>query len=283
MGPDLNSGLCSILEDDRKTPRHIHICKQEDGEYMIVAGRNTIPPNCDLLKTIESQDITVAITGDLAFYALILGKPGMESKWCFLCDLSAREWACVHKVNGNMWNNDTLNAKRYAIIANSKMKAHDTRKGVKYIPILDVDPSLFIPPPLHIKLGLVNRAFIKPTGVSYMSWSQISVENIPISERIAHNLLIEADENICDHKEDQILWNLQHAEDYAAAKERLSEVQTDLGVQNLSIDQRQFFEFDKTVIKSEIEGYVISKKEMEAALKKTRSETFRFCTSNSRR
>eukprot|EP00957_Ditylum_brightwellii_P052696 3994716-Ditylum_brightwellii.AAC.1 len=102
------------------------------------------------------------------------------------------------------------------------MKAHD-RKGVKYIPILDVNPSLFIPPPLHIKLGLVNQAFIKPTGVSYMSWSQSHVENILISKQIAHNLLIEANENICDRKEDQILWNLQHAEDYAAAKERLSE------------------------------------------------------------
>ena len=275
MGPDLNSGLCSILEDDRKTPRRIHICKQEDGEYIIVAGRNTIPPNCELLKTIESQDITEAITGDLAFYALMLGKPGMDSKWCFLCDLAAREWACVHKVNGNMWNNNTLNAKRYAIIADSKMKAHD-RKGVKYIPILDVDPSLFIPPPLHIKLGLVNRAFIKPTGVSYMSWSQSRVENIPISERIAHNLLIEADENICDRKEDQILWNLQHVDDYAAAKERLSEVQTDLGVRNLPIDQKQSLEFDKAVIKSEIEGYVISKKEMEAALKKARSDRKSF-------
>ena len=103
----------------------------------------------------------------------MLGKSGMDSKWCFLCDLAAREWVCVHKVYGNMWNNNSLNAKkRYAIIANSNMaKAHD-RKGVKYsIPNLDVDLSLFIPPPLHIKHSLVNQAFIKPTGVGYMSWS----------------------------------------------------------------------------------------------------------------
>ena len=86
-------------------------------------------------------------------------------------------------------------------------------------------------------------------------------------------MLIEANENICDRKEDQILWNLQHQEYYAAAKERLSETQTDLGVRNLYIDQKQSLTFDKAKIKSVIEGYMIHKKEMEAALKKaTRSD-----------
>ena len=70
---------------------------------------------------------------------------------------------------------------------NNKLKPHEM-KEVKFKQILDVDPSLFIMPPLHIKLELVNWAFIKSDGYIYFPWSQKWIENIPDAEIIAWNI-----------------------------------------------------------------------------------------------
>jgi hypothetical protein len=271
MGPDLNAGLCSMLEADRKTSKSAHVCKQQDNKYILVTGTNTIPPNCEVVKTIGPEDISIAVTGDLAFYALMLGKPGMDSKWCFLCDCAASAWACMDQVKGIMWSNELMNEKRTAIAANPKMKQSE-KKGIKFIPILDVDPSLFIPPPLHIKLGLVNRAFIKTdTGKSYMSWSQARMENIPIAERIATNLFINADAELTDRKEDKTLWDLRHKQDLDDAKERLSELTSQLRQRNIPNDEKTRLLTDKAVTNEEIAGLNASFKRIVDDLKKARS------------
>ena len=142
MGPDLNRGLCSMLQEDHKTARGICIYKRDD-EYIIVTASNQIPPNCDEVQRITSDNVTIAVTGDLAFFATMLGKPSMDSKWCFLCRLGFTEWSRVNKVHGILWTRQALIDKCNAIQANTNMKASD-KEGVKFIAILDVDPSLFI-------------------------------------------------------------------------------------------------------------------------------------------
>ena len=92
-----------------------------------------------------------------------------------------------------MWTRQALIVKYNAIQRNANMKVSDNQ-GVKFITILDVDPSLFIPLPPHIKLGLVNREFIKNVGNCYFSWSQSQIENIPLPKHLSHNLLLEAEE-----------------------------------------------------------------------------------------
>jgi hypothetical protein len=137
---------------------------------------------------------------------------------------------------------------------------------------LDVDPSLFIPPPLHIKLGLVNRAFIKTdTGKSYMSWSQARMENIPIAERIATNLFINADAELTDRKEDKTLWDLRHKQDLDDAKERLSELTSQLRQRNIPNDEKTRLLTDKAVTNEEIAGLNASFKRIVDDLKKARS------------
>ena len=112
------------------------------------------------MQRITPENVTIDVTGDLTFFATMLGKTSMDSKWCFLCQLDFKEWAYVNKVNGLMWTRQALIDKNNAIQANANMKASN-KQGVKCIAILDVDPNLFIPPPLYIKVGLVNRAFNK--------------------------------------------------------------------------------------------------------------------------
>ena len=123
----------------------------------------------------------------MAFHPTMLGKLNMDSCWCTWCDASVREWATTEIVKGNMWTRQKLIDKLIQIQQNPKMEAYK-KKGVKEKPILNVDPSLFVPPPLHLKLSLVNRAFIKPDRYSYFSWSQKRVKNIPQSEQIMFHL-----------------------------------------------------------------------------------------------
>ena len=80
------------------------------------------------------------------------------------------------------------------------------KKGIKFRPILDIDPSLFVIPPLHVKLGLVNRAFIKTEGYSYFSWSQKCVENIPEEEKIAWDLYRNQQLRVEDKNEDIVIF-----------------------------------------------------------------------------
>ena len=43
------------------------------------------------------------MTGDLAYYAAVLGKPNMAGQWCTWCDLSKKEWIDVEHQKGNLW------------------------------------------------------------------------------------------------------------------------------------------------------------------------------------
>jgi len=139
------------------------------------------------VQKITPENVTIAVTRNLAFFAM-LSKSSMDSKWCFLCQSGFKEWACINKqVNGLMWTHQALIDKYNAHETNANMNASD-KQGVHFIAILDVDPSLFIPPPLHIKLGLVNQAFIEIVGNRYFSWCQSLIKNIPLPDRIFHNL-----------------------------------------------------------------------------------------------
>ena len=46
--------------------------------------------------------INLYMTGDLAFYSLVLGKENMSGHWCWRCDLNSREWQDLTKV-GQCW------------------------------------------------------------------------------------------------------------------------------------------------------------------------------------
>ena len=72
------------------------------------------------------------------------------------------------KYKGKKWTQENMEEMLQKIIdnTNNKLKPHEM-KEVKFKQILDVDPSLFIMPPLHIKLELVNWAFIKSDGYIY--------------------------------------------------------------------------------------------------------------------
>ena len=85
----------------------------------------------------------------------MLGKVNMESRWCTWCSLSANEWQenTTHPIE--LWDLQSYGQKLREVLVNPRMNASN-KKGVVKEPILGIDPSLFVIPALHAKLGLVN-------------------------------------------------------------------------------------------------------------------------------
>ena len=284
MGPKLNAGITHMLHDDRKTSKEIKVyyktqptARENDNEgmdYYITHGTDDDYANDNSyihIATVPSNKVNIAITGDLAFYSIMLGKPNMDSKWCAWCDAACKEWASTtDKVIGQLWSRDTYMRKLRDILQNPRMTANQ-RKGVKFKPILDVDPTLFVPPPLHIKLGLVNRAFIKPDGNSYFSWSQIRVENIPPPERIAFNMYRESLAILDDRLEDVIICDLQYPKaDLDALIENLNDRMKQLRRSNLTEDAKSQLQEEKATLKQEIDEHKAHEKGVRLAVKTAR-------------
>jgi len=114
-----------------------------------------------------------------------------------------------------------------------------------------VDPSLFVAPPPHIKLGLVNRAFIKPDGYSYLSWSKQRIESIPAIEKIAFTLFLVAVDKFIEAEEDQLLWSIRYQEDFLAVKEHLQRVRASLKRRNLSNDEKAELKENEAIVQHE--------------------------------
>jgi hypothetical protein len=260
MGPLMNIGLCSILEHDRKTPKPIAIYRNDNIDAAstfiiknISTGDNdTLPPGYSHVTTIPSVRVKIAITGDLAFYATMMGKPNMDSKWCYRCNLAAKEWASIDPIIvGDLWTRELLSLKLMENDNNPNLSSYE-KKGVKVKPILDIDPSLYIIPPLHVKLGLVNSAFISSRH-SYFSWSKARVENIPEQERVSNSILINAQNDLKDRLEDQNIWNTMKLDSFLDIKERLKEVSDSLKVNGLSNHEKQTIEENLTLVRTELE------------------------------
>jgi hypothetical protein len=48
------------------------------------------------------ENFTYFVTGDLAFYATILGRDGTAPSRCPWCDLSSKQWKADHTKEGNI-------------------------------------------------------------------------------------------------------------------------------------------------------------------------------------
>jgi hypothetical protein len=60
------------------------------------------PPPCDNSSIINLSS-RIFLAGDMAFFATVLGKENMSSKWCNCCNLSAKDWSLHGHHHGELW------------------------------------------------------------------------------------------------------------------------------------------------------------------------------------
>jgi hypothetical protein len=101
--------------------------------------------------------IRVFISGDLAFYATILGKPNMAPIWCNWCMLTKQAWMEVGHVHGEKWSINKLHDIRQLVEDHGMPEWPQIIMGCTHSPMFDAVPvENFIISMLHIIIGIGN-------------------------------------------------------------------------------------------------------------------------------
>ena len=100
----LNEEMKLLMEKDM----FVYFMWNEDKKFIIKYSKEG-----DINKPIYRKGIQIKtrllISGDLAFFATVVGKVDMSGCWCHWCNLSAKEWSDKSYIKGMLWTIDVLN------------------------------------------------------------------------------------------------------------------------------------------------------------------------------
>jgi hypothetical protein len=131
-----------------------------------------------LMTTLSSLPIRVFVTGDLAYFAAILGKVNMAGGWCTWCQLSPKEWSPTEHDKGELWTLTAMEEVRTSITLGVTTDTSANRKGCVDAPLRTWVPiDSYILPILHTEIGIGNRLL-----KSFLDWVDLRIENVPDNE-----------------------------------------------------------------------------------------------------
>jgi len=266
MGGTMNDGIQSVLLADGKTARDI-IINTADGSVKIRDNENATVAN-NQTNIIQPR---FRITGDLAFYSLILGKPSMDNKWCTWCTFfCAQDWEWDSDSDAEKWTKQKLSMMLARIQSGEIMNARQ-RCGVKTEVIIDVDPSIVVIPPLHLKLGLFNRAIIQPKGNSFWSWMEQRIEMISQDEINVRDQLLQYTEEHKGSNDTLKLWDMFHKNEMEEKLENIrylrEELKYPLRSRRHSPEERTIMELEVPDLDESYKGLKRERDELEKDLK----------------
>jgi hypothetical protein len=204
--------------------------------------------------------IRVFITGDLAFYATVVGKEGMDKAHCHWCKLPSAQWQTYGHTPGPKWTLEEL--KRVAGTINPSKRSEN---GVKSYPQLDcVELERYIFPVLHVTLGLANR-LLKHT----VDYADLVVERTPPVLQTARILQIEAAHKYATIKQEIADWGIRNGPTLANMHLAQGHLDEQIEVEGeLTEAEREQAILDSASLKLEITSF---KKEL-SVLKKQKTE-----------
>ncbi len=204
--------------------------------------------------------IRVFITGDLAFYATVVGKEGMDKAHCHWCKLPSAQWQTYGHAPGPKWTLEELKRVAGTITPTKKSK-----NGVKGYPQLDcVELERYIFPVLHVTLGLANR-LLKHT----IDYADLVVERTPPVLQTARILQIEAAHKYATIKQEIADWGIRNGPTLANMHLAQGHLDEQIEVEGeLTEAEREAAILDAASLKLEITSF---KKEL-SVLKKQKTE-----------
>ena len=141
-------------------------------------------------------NLRVFITGDLAFYAAVLGKVNMAGNWCNWCDLRRAEWIKNNHTAGEWWTLEKMKQVRDDIADGVLTNTSNNKKGCVDEPLINcIEPISYIPPILHIMIGMLNKALDE-----CFKWVDCMVEEILVKERSLRNEFTNANNRLRQKK-----------------------------------------------------------------------------------
>ncbi len=140
------------------------------------------------LTIITNLPIRVFVTGDLAYFAAILGKVNMAGDWCTWCGLSAKEWSPTDHDKGELWTLEAMAEVRLSISSGATNDTSADRRGCVDVPLRTCVPiKAYIIPILHTEIGIGNRLL-----KSFLDWVDLRIERVPDVEIEARYAVYEA-------------------------------------------------------------------------------------------
>ncbi len=83
----------------------LQLIREQDGSLSCSMKNND---DQSLLTIITNLPIQVFVTGNLAYFAAILGKVNMAGNWCTWCGLLAKEWSPTDHDKGKLWTLEAM-------------------------------------------------------------------------------------------------------------------------------------------------------------------------------
>jgi hypothetical protein len=183
IGVHLNNGLKRIV--DKMLVVHLLDGVNDSCEVTLAEE----PPALQNNNTFLSFSIRSFITGDLAFFATILGKENMSAQWCTWCQLSKKEWKCVGHATGAQWSIQQIQDLRRNVQENNLEESPENIRGCTKDPLFDAVPvENYIVSVLHILIGVGNTLL-----ESLLEWIEERIEAVSMPEIIARNEVIFAE------------------------------------------------------------------------------------------
>jgi hypothetical protein len=166
----------------------------ENGFTTICSYEKLFDKGSTIVLTIPS--FNVFITGDLClcFYADVLGMPNSSSYWCPWCLVSHKEWQGQPETYNTEKRTCEFLNDTYAAIkndCNKRLKPTDKKGVSKEMHYKSIVPEKFLPPLLHMEMGLVNQIWY-----AFEDWIDKFVEIIPPHEKEARRELIIAKDKL---------------------------------------------------------------------------------------
>jgi hypothetical protein len=194
---DVAKDTRSVLERTLRIPLNESL-KRVHGKKVLVHLLDNDTPPVTLTEELPGEQennnfisfhVRTFITGDLAFFATILGKENMSTQWCTWCKLSRVEWSNPNHVRGEPWSIEGIQRVRFSVAENNLLEMPENIKGCTAIPLFDAVPiENFIVPVLHLLIG-VGNALLE----SFLDGIEERVETITPPEIVMKNEVIFAE------------------------------------------------------------------------------------------
>ena len=159
------------------------------GEAKFIDGRGAIAPK-------------LYLSGDLAFYAMVLGKENSDTYHCPYCMLAKPEWQSDNHQKGELWTISKL--KQMVVQASTFTKAERPKaRGVKENPYWpSIEPEMYIIPILHLSIGLGNYII-----AAIFDWINQDIVQISEDEQRVRNSLSATARLLFETREERNAWD----------------------------------------------------------------------------
>jgi hypothetical protein len=194
---DIAKDTRSVLERTLGIPLNESV-KRVHGKKVVVRLLDNDTPTITLTEELPGEQennnfisfhVRTFITGDLAFFAIILGKENMSTQWCTWCKLSRVKWSNPNHVRGEPWSIEGIQNVHFSVAENNLHEMPENIRGCTAVPLFDAVPiENFIVPMLHLLIG-VGNALLE----SFLDWIEERVETITPPEIVMRNEVIFAE------------------------------------------------------------------------------------------